>query len=30
MKHATKAFDEEIKDALVNIFMDLGGHKGMV
>ena len=28
MKHATKAFDEEIKDALVNVFMDLGGHEG--
>ena len=28
MKHATKAFDGDIEDALVNVYMDLGGHEG--
>ena len=28
MKHATNAFDSDVKDAMVNIFIDLGGQEG--
>lgn len=28
MKHATQDFDQDVKDALVDIFLDLGGHEG--
>merc|ERR1739842_215537 len=28
MKHATQNFDEDVKMALVNVFLDLGGHEG--